>query len=1303
MKILSSALVIKKQFLVSVYISMFKGSFLNILLSVLFISSLAIDNSKASVWSKIKECITNPCNCGNSYHEEWQEDGLTLKELTNGTIDLDSSTNGGITVPTLSDWSYRNNYKNGLCPPYNRRSGRSGCLRQFRAPSSDKFSSYPANSYNFNIYCAEASRSRSSTSIVVRMQSCNALSCFTQKKELNGKRGQCVTFASAYGAPQTRFCARVAVPRLIEDNSGGITLEPDPGLYFHFLDRNGFPRPDPGIKFADEVNEYINENQTSSASSTSSEKQDLFKYRAFLPRICLYEDPSLYEGLTAWMEPWYRNTTVDLYDTHPYTMPYHNSGPGSNDSVVGTVDFLTGNFLKNDVVQDEFFFKKNGFDSLFYPGSLGARSITSFDENASSNVKILSKSVDLRWYDDNDNYKNWVKDFVYSKKYSLGCAYLPIGEYPYPFCPQTPEFPPTVSMQEICPAEIYYDDALGKEALRLKQSTISSPCVNSSPSNNFIKNSVRLSLDKNIYLCQDGDDALFDNGKCVRFGSNLTPSLIHASYNDQISICPSSIEEGSVCAEYINSSYPAGTNVRVIYGYQDGSNSSVAITYGYPTDAKGICDGITFPCVLLYGINLGEYSDISFDLSELSSSEISDGYLAGQTASLTDRTSTGSSVNYNVSTYISFMGEDDTVDTDSITLESNSMCATYNTGSGGGGMEEDLGCIKRATPPKITINKCDSSCANNTYLTPKLQVTLDYSDLPLGEGISSSIEDSATFVFGTNDLSVGPSGDGQNPYFNAIGASVTTIATDEKYIYPPFYGSYAVQQGGLSIFGEYIDTNPPFNSDGTLKSDTKYLSGIEYEIGSYLRGAKMISAMIMPQTQCHSNIPGTNKFDDRNCILTTKNYHKNVDCSEFLALNVKVMCSYINQDDCVTHATISPIAIKDDNGNLTGEYVNFKTCNSEDGTTDCYVLPSSMTKNLCVASNDALDRIEPLYYTGASIKVNSFYDATSLKMTTGPCATTDTDKNFNEKNCATRDKTIYELSGVVDTSEPPKCSSESASETSGYASWTEVALGEESVGTCASGYAVPSGQASLANRKCYMDENGSVMLETITSSSTCVYASNYCSAVTSANSSSGYATWTSVAVGSESKGTCKKDYYPPTDVLATRTCNFNQMAQLTLDSITTETTCIQGCSENTSFDEANGYAYWPAAQRDSESKVEAYGSLSSGCASGYIPYYPEYPNIYRHPHFYKSRTRNCSYISSSNSTVLSDPAPNVCRKNDAESIAADLYRCYHDNYNETAEPNESDPIESGALDKAVCYYLNIVYKQLTGKSYEYNP
>ncbi len=225
-------------------------------------------NIYASIWGDIGECITDPCNCGQSERTEtWNA----------GSINAITKT-----------------FKTGAnCPPWNKSAGRGtdNCLLQFDYPG--RFVPFVLNR------CAQESPDSSyfNPKITIRIQSCNAAACWSQDANLNWD-GQCVLWPTGYGLPLTRVCARIAVPGM--QPPSGINSYPspaDPGYTAGFhLNKVGFTDSDDTIVGVD--------GQILTISS---------------PKLCAYSDPGLVNLVSD------SGVHTDALDWNPNSQPLHET------------------------------------------------------------------------------------------------------------------------------------------------------------------------------------------------------------------------------------------------------------------------------------------------------------------------------------------------------------------------------------------------------------------------------------------------------------------------------------------------------------------------------------------------------------------------------------------------------------------------------------------------------------------------------------------------------------------------------------------------------------------------------------------------------------------------------------------------------------------------------------------------------------------------------------------------------------------------------------------------------------------
>lgn len=236
--------------------------------SLFFLFLFCSINTHAGIWGDIGECITDPCNCGQSERTEtWNA--------------------GSINAVTKT-------FKTGTnCPPWNKSDGRDNdnCLLQFDYPG--RFTPFVLNR------CAQESPDSSyfTPKITIRIQSCNAAACWSQNTNLNWD-GECVLWPTGYGLPLTRVCARIALP--VRQPPPGINSNPspaDPGYTAGFhLNKVGFTDSDDTIVGVDR--------QILTISS---------------PKLCAYSDPGLVNLVSD------SGVHIDPLDWNPNSQPLHKT------------------------------------------------------------------------------------------------------------------------------------------------------------------------------------------------------------------------------------------------------------------------------------------------------------------------------------------------------------------------------------------------------------------------------------------------------------------------------------------------------------------------------------------------------------------------------------------------------------------------------------------------------------------------------------------------------------------------------------------------------------------------------------------------------------------------------------------------------------------------------------------------------------------------------------------------------------------------------------------------------------------
>ena len=1062
--------------------------------------SLFSREAEAGFFDDLGACFTDPCSCGNgAVDEQWQPDGQTIKQMSLNTYDYPANFTA---IGPPSGWPPKNHIgsPNKNCPPYDRYSGRRNCLYQFDAPSSPFLGTY-------RVYCAEADPSATykNPTIKLRMQSCNIFACWTQSTNLNALSSECVTWPTQYGIPTIRFCTRVAVNRIAphldgvgnqvyrSDGTPDIAFTPDPGYHYHFLDRNGFPRPDPGIK--------------NSAG-----------YTIYLPKICLYEDPSFVEALAAYMEP-YRKSGIDVFDHDIYSQPLQYSPEG-----LGVMDLLMG-AQGNQLVESEFYFSD---DSDFFTRDM------------------MNYSSGKSW---DTSYSDWVKEFAVHKRDSLGCVFLPIGPFPPPFCDTLSTIKSSVNIQNICPKAVMPNATNTGSIYGTVDSTSTNPCVKSTVDNNFIKNAVRATIDNIVPICKNASANPLTSTSCVKLISGgVNISTIYYNLNDMLPKCNNSTSPTNApCIVTSLAPVASNGNFRIVYGIKSSSSASLRQVNGFPSNILRTCSSNStpttsiYPCVDIYGINNGSYKDIIFDLSNPNNVSYTNNYTVGSAIELEDENGR----TYEVKPYISYQGsEGEDIAVDNINLPPNSMCLSYEAPS----LTEyqSAGCVSRAPYPLMYGYDCSSlpaghSCSTlPSHFNPQMMIALSYQNAG-----GNPPSDTAFLTIGARNLT-------SVNFVNMLGYMIDSLVVDADQFSPPFPVGRQINNSPNSIWGQYADNILPLDASGHVVSTAEYIGKIEYLSGVYNRGGAQLVALGASATRCHTPIPGRITatghpfYDNSNCVLSLLRYQDKVNCTTFKNSNARRKCSTAEVTSCTQSTTIP----------LTGSAGAITIMQCTDS--NCYIPPESMPLEVCQIDNSPAARVIPSYTSpNISIGASQYYDYTAVE--TGPCQQPSTSSAppassgtlpepnsspYDVSKCGMRDKTIIEKGVSATIPEHPKCQAvTSATQSSGYATWPQTSVGASATGSCEANYQAPAG--GLGGRLCYSDNDRNAKFVPIATATTCVAIS--CPDTSVADVSSGYATWSTVTYGESSTPTCQSGLTAPTGGFTDRKCAQQSSGSYALD------------------------------------------------------------------------------------------------------------------------------------------------------------
>jgi hypothetical protein len=994
-------------------------------------------NCYASFWDDVGECITNPCNCGQGTRNE--------------TWPIGSSEN-------------KKYDRNTLCAPWNKEDGRNNtCLLQFPYPPSiDPSSVFKGDTENlanagyYAHYCAEKTLNSSyfNPKILVRTQTCNAVACWTLSTTLNWN-GECMVWPGPYGLPLKRICARVALPVTPANPlvPGSTEIPQDPGYTpGEHLDLDGSTKPDKQVYGVD---------------------GQVIKFNP--PKLCAYSDPGLVNIISD------TGPHRDPLDWNPVHQPLHktnelhpltkvliffidHSGTKQISSMVDMLlDALGGSVKGLDVFKSIF-----DFIAIIFNGPA---------ETAKIMLKFfgtLNGSVD---------------------DYPFGCVEIPIGPYPPPYCNPLSAVPPAATVQPICKIDPKND------GITRVQSTTDSPCVNSVFDNNFISNSIRISLDNFIPICSNGENP--KTNKCVLFNkidlNSASTFHTNSAFTDLIKPCSSN---GSctgdipcVCTKLTttnctdgttgsNEMYNCGAGFRVVYpSALPSSKSFIPKPSNYFfNDLKDCKSTSDTSCQKIWGINTGSFIDVNLTFPEAEQNPAT-GELA--TAPLTIKDSLGDERKFTVSIVRKSTpknNSDDTTDEiNTLTQEPNQICAFEAISSS---QQIIVGCEERDPPTKPILLECSSDrkpaglyCSNNSYYTPQFIAVMRAGTNSTGVVVEPCSVHNNKCV----DNSDGSKPKPLKTTVNLAGYNFTSFVTDDNYATKPFSGSRSINPS--SIYG-YYKKYGPYLPDGSLNPNAIYLNGLEYFNDRYIQGGT--HACLQPESLLHC------PSDKTNCVLTNLLNRDLIDCKIF----ANKAGRYSNLGLCTSSSSTSCQKVDSISGQDGGITIN--QCNN-----GIYCYTNTANKEVCKPSMNKNDRFVTIdgkltHVDPSADQLNAYYDLNSSYSTLKdlanndksdePSSSFDSSDPFDESLYGLRDKTAIELGLCVSIPQPVCPAITNPGFADGNATWPETTVGTEASGKCIPGY-IPINPSTPLKRYCLSNaEQQKVAFEPLDSQVGCKHA-----------------------------------------------------------------------------------------------------------------------------------------------------------------------------------------------------------------------
>ena len=924
-------------------------------------------------WASFTQCIDSPCNCL-----------LDPKERK----EYHPTFSGGVKEMDRDD----------LCTPWNKGGGRNNntCLLMKKYPGTFIL--------EYHNLCAEATPNSTyfNPRIKVRGQQCNAVACWTTSNTLDWD-GDCVTLASGYGIfPLYRMCARVALPEILQQGAAGEIgyvehVAADPGYTSgHHIDNTGTTQEDEKIIGID---------------------GQVIDIEA--PKLCLYADPafiSVSEGLS-----------VDFMDLDPNHQPMHK-----------TKD-------THPVVEVILFFLDFAVSSANTLGDLISsltNKIFGGKDGKSFTGTVIQKTLEfigevISWV--GDEIAGWLREIgqinraVDSKSY--GCVNLPLGPMPPPFCEQVAPLFQVADVQDICKTG---SDGLPVESLSNEL------CHVSTVPNNYIRNSVRIGYEDLVPLCKGVQDPNVTD-KCINIQnldvfSSAQSMHVATSRRDIIKHCGPSTGANEPCVESMNPHSCSVTSdgcedgYRVVYGRNTGG---IVTPQGYFQDDIDDCPSGSSTCQEIWGINRGEFQDISLTFpSKQTSSDTSP--IAGS-HDLTDR---GGRVAHFSSSIVRVSTDNPDYE---FRQEPKQICV----------FEGDfvVGCRDRAEIVRPNVYECDASpnpsvtCVSS-YFSPQFIIAYTAG----ADSTTALIKPKAEYTSGGND------------HINLAGNEFESFVTDDSFITKPFSGPKALNS--TTRFGDYQDDATPLtitdlsgvaigftdllpDSIVTKNEDAVYLGGLEYISGSYHLGGKHACLESYSYTKCPQNpkMCVKAKLLNRNEVRCTTFFEKS---SENGGLNI-----------CFPSQTSSVCPPSGTIPKKNGGSIEIRDCGAAG---KCY----ASAVELCQISYALSDRVDPSASLGRTLGDNQYFNTEYVGEYTNspPASAVDYDRNLY----GVRDKTPVEL-GLCVAIPQGTCPAENTyNADTGFASWPSVAVGEYSYGTCKEGK-VPFGIQDDLVRRCVANPN----------------------------------------------------------------------------------------------------------------------------------------------------------------------------------------------------------------------------------------
>lgn len=886
--------------------------------------------------------------------------------------------------------------ENPLCPPWNKRA-RSGCLKQFGLPG--------AWEITYNRYCAEASGRNSyfDPQIKVRIQTCN-LACWTFSHHLSGD-GECTIYPGPFGIPTMRICARIALPAEPKTDTPA-----DHGYtYAWHLGPEGVPQQDPIY--------------------TGDDGQPVYHAR---PKICAYWDPSIYDALANYaaflfggalamgatamsavntagldtpaivnefiaatgvdpssaaresanlLDMLQANLQPDLWDFNPVNQSTHFHEGGIFFLFDLLIQVIKIGVALNDMVNTIL----DAFPALKYIVYIISQTYWIIQL-----VMIIGKHIMIPVLEYLGQFNNVVTA-------TLGCAMIPLGPYPPPYC-DTIKLPTAEpSLTPICKTT-----ADGEEAPNSVNK-----CVVSDKKNNVIKNTVRVGFRDLMSLCEPGVAA---SDTCVKLHPNLEASVFHAATGKTgvVQVC-NEAKDNVPCVESprllercaIDGNW-CKQGIRIIYTLQ--AKGAMPLMKDYFDSTAPVCSPTSATCQGIWGVNIGNWRDITLSFPE-EETGYSTSDLTSPTYSLEDPD--GKIYKFKLMiprTEREFRGDD--LEPSNLYLMSDDLFKVVDS-------------VTRPHAPKPTVYECGSQGVNciSHHLRP---------------GIVAKIQVGADSTKGKLSAETHlrrPPGTVANSKLNLAGYDFTAFVTDDQLRQSPFNDLNTVNPA--TRLGDYVgDEMPLYDQDGNLNPPSAvYTGGLEYFQNKYVMGGELVCLSGYQFDDCLTS--PTNE----NCVLANKTNSDLVKCTDFAN---RVSTRYggmgiCNDDQASDYTIIENVSIAKPVSGKMNIAIKGETLQGP----YCYDYADRKTKGaLCEPILLSSGRVAPSPALGDVLDDSEHYD---YDRSSPPSLDT----------LVVRNKTAIEHGVCVDVPKPEPCKTI----TEAFAKWEPVPVGNVSVGTCTQGTA----------------------------------------------------------------------------------------------------------------------------------------------------------------------------------------------------------------------------------------------------------